>query len=368
MDVDLAVSLVDGLLETPLWATFLERLRLATGADHAALFFQPPNWPYEDSIHLLAGATPSDVHAIHRKHALASDLLRRDSMVEGRPYTLEEILGRGGGVEGGPNAAFFHELVVQRGITAIRQVRVEETSGVSAWLTIARCGPDFAAAESLLITIAPLLRSVLRQHIAAERERFAASLTADAVRRLEFGWISFDRAGNVLEHDELGGLVLATSGILSVGATGRLAAKPPELERDIFQSLTRLLDGPARRSRAFTLSRDPWLDMLLVPARRKSIGTRSPSAAIAYVHGDSWRSTDRVEQLAELFGLSPSEARLALALSRGMTIAEAAEEFGLAVGTVRNSSKAIYAKTGARGLPDLVRIVMRSVLAIAPEI
>jgi DNA-binding CsgD family transcriptional regulator len=91
-------------------------------------------------------------------------------------------------------------------------------------------------------------------------------------------------------------------------------------------------------------------------------------AAIAYVHGDSWSASDRCEQLAELFSLSPREAQLALALSGGMTISEAAAELGVTVGSARIYSKHIYAKTGARGLPDLVRLVMRSVLAIAPEI
>lgn len=88
---------------------------------------------------------------------------------------------------------------------------------------------------------------------------------------------------------------------------------------------------------------------------------------IAYVHGDNWHAVDRHEQLAELFGLSPREAKMALALSRGMTIAEAAVELGLTVGSARMYSKMIYAKTGARGLPDLVRIVLRSVLAFAPD-
>ena len=61
------------------------------------------------------------------------------------------------------------------------------------------------------------------------------------------------------------------------------------------------------------------------------------------------------------------EARLALALSRGMSIPEAASKLDLKVGTVRKYSKTIYAKLGARGLADLVRIVLRSVLSLAPE-
>ena len=119
------------------------------------------------------------------------------------------------------------------------------------------------------------------------------------------------------------------------------------------------------RPRAIALRRDPWLDMLLVPAHAKNATARVSPVAIAYVHADSWRSSDRCKQLAELFALSPREARLALALSRGMTITEAAAEFNLKIETARSYSKDIYAKTGARGLPDLVRIVLTSVLAVS---
>jgi DNA-binding NarL/FixJ family response regulator len=54
-------------------------------------------------------------------------------------------------------------------------------------------------------------------------------------------------------------------------------------------------------------------------------------------------------------------------LSRGLSMSEAASKLELKVGTVRKYSKSIYAKLGARGLPDLVRIVLRSILAIAPD-
>ena len=118
---------------------------------------------------------------------------------------------------------------------------------------------------------------------------------------------------------------------------------------------------------AFILKRDPWLDMLLVPAAHKRLSAHPRAAVIAYVHGDSWRTSDRCEQLVQLFGLSAGEARLALELSRGMSLPEAADKLELKVGTVRKYSKTIYAKLGARGLPDLVRIVLRSVLSTAPQ-
>jgi DNA-binding CsgD family transcriptional regulator len=86
---------------------------------------------------------------------------------------------------------------------------------------------------------------------------------------------------------------------------------------------------------------------------------------LCYLHADHWSSADRCGQLAQLFDLTASEARLALALSRGLSIAEAGPEVGLTVESARTYSKRIYAKTGARGQADLVRFIHRSVLAIA---
>jgi DNA-binding CsgD family transcriptional regulator len=126
-----------------------------------------------------------------------------------------------------------------------------------------------------------------------------------------------------------------------------------------------LVRDPHARPRAIVLSREPWLDMLLVAAAMHGGTTRPAPALVAYVHADHWSSADRCDQLGQLFDLIPSEARLALALSRGMSIAEAAGELGLTVESARTYSKRIYAKTGARGQADLVRFIHRSVLAIA---
>jgi DNA-binding CsgD family transcriptional regulator len=69
--------------------------------------------------------------------------------------------------------------------------------------------------------------------------------------------------------------------------------------------------------------------------------------------------------LVDLFGLLPSEARLAWMLGQATSIADAADALGLTIETARNYSKKIYAKTGARGQAELVRIILTSVLAVS---
>jgi len=362
-ETDLLTPILEGAFETPLWAGFLEGLKRKTAADYASLIFRPPGLPLNAVVHLFAGdPSPPMVERLYHEDLYQRDPLPYHQLAEGRPYPLAELLR----FDDPAHLDFYRNVVVPSGMAAMRMMRVQEASGVSAWLTIARRETDFAAADSdLLGAIAPALRGALRNFVALERERFNAQVAGDAIRRLHFGWFTLDAAGRVLESDALGADILSISSILRRNANGRLCARPAELNRELAAAIRDVVADPKSRPRAITLSRDPWLDMLLAPTHSQPISAKPSPAVIAYVHGDSSPSADRCEQLGQLFALTPSEARLALALSRGMTIAEAATEFGLTLETARNYSKKIYSKTGARGQPDLVRFVMRSVLAIA---
>ena len=362
---EFSVKLLDGAFETPPWHNFLDHLRQATKSDFAVLVFHPPGWPFEDRLQLISGdATPDDSRGISRRHHVVDNLVRREWTEEGRPYSLAEIMH----FDRGANQSFYDELIQIQGITAIRDMRVQEASGVDAWLTIARKGADYGPEVGCLMSsIAPVLRGVLRFYVAHEEERYAARMTADAVGRLQFGWFALDQAGMIVDADAYGERVLGHSGVLSRSASGRLTVADNACEREIFQALATMVKGESSRPRAIPLRKDPWLDMLLVPARDRTLSMRAAPSAIAYVHGDNWRLTDRCAQLTDMFALSQNEARLTLEICRGKTIAEASAAIGLAVETGRSYSKAVYAKTGARGLPDLVRIVMGSVLALDPD-
>jgi DNA-binding CsgD family transcriptional regulator len=283
-------------------------------------------------------------------------------MAEGAIYTLDELFRADNPV----HVAYRDAVITPSGMHAARMMRVEEASGVSTWLSITRRKGDFNAKnDALLCTIAPYLRGALRSYVALERERTSAVLSGDAIQRLNFGWITLDAKGHVLEADARGHQILAEADVLRSDSHGLLRGGTTRQSQEILSAIKALAKTANAKPRAVVLSRDPWLDMLLVPAGRAAISAKSVPAVIAYVHSDSALSSDRCEQLAQLFGLLPSEARLALALGRGMSIADAAKELGLTVESARTYSKKIYAKTGARGHADLVLFVQRSVLQIA---
>ena len=362
---EILAAMIGGSFETPPWHSFLERLRLATRADFSVLIVHPPGRPMDDGLRLSAGGPhAAEIASLYRNILYPVGPKRRDWIPEGRSGALEELRP----TDHGTAADAFRDLVDGQQIVGSRQFRITEPNGVEAWLAIGKKGSNFGDAEThLLAALVEPLRGVLRAHVAHEKGRFAATMAAEAVRRLQCGWFLLDQDGHILASDEFGDAIFDSAGVLGRSSTGRLTVRPQKLEREILAAIEQIAAGHSTRPKAISLRADPWLDMLLVPARTQMISDTAVPAVIAYVHGDNWKFADRCAQLCDLFDLSPSEGRLALALCRGLSISEAAEELGLRLETARSYSKSIYAKTGTRGMADLVRVVMGSVLALAPD-
>jgi DNA-binding CsgD family transcriptional regulator len=360
---DLVGAVYDGIFEQPLWSSFLERLRQRTRSSYASVIFRPPGRLENSVIELFAGRrAPPELQHLYRQEIYKRNPMPYLSLREGRVYAMSELLD----LNNPAHRAFFDDLLVPSEMNEMRIVRVIEPEGVSAWLTIARPKPDFSAADSAVLSaVAPHLRRALRNYVAIEREQFRASVTADVIHRLKFGWISLDADCRVIEINPHAEQLLRHLPEVKKGRTGRLTIANPALDREFSGIVKSHAAGPGGRPRALHISRDPWIDMLIVPNSSAPAPTGRAPVAVVYLQGDNWSATDRHEQIAELFGLPPSEARLALALSRGLTITEAAGELGVTVETARNYSKKIYAKIGARGQADLIRFILTSVLALS---
>lgn len=360
-DDDLLELLIEGIAEDPPWSSFIHRLRQRIRADYASIVFRP--LPHNRVIHLASGReSPPVVAQLYRDTLYKTDPMPYRQLEEGKVYALPELL-RFGDPE---HDSYRRQLLEPSGMNFMRMLRVAEPGGVSAWISVSRRKGDFRAGDDeLLAALAPFLRAALRGFMALERERISATVANEAINRMNFGWLTLDGAGRILDADPHAWMVLSGSRLLARSRSGRLVATRPEVSRQIDEAIREMAGNPQGRPRAIVLSREPWLDMLLVPSSVRTGTTRPAPALVAYVHADKSSSADRIDQLGQMFDLIPCEARLALALSRGMSIAEAAAELGLTVESARTYSKRIYAKTGARGQADLVRFIHRSVLAIA---
>jgi DNA-binding CsgD family transcriptional regulator len=356
VDGDLLISLHEGLFEQPFWISFLEKLRVHTGASHAGIVFRPAE--IDATVQVFAGhELPRHLlQIIHER--FHSDPAQHRKMREGRVYGFDELIDPGQPVQ----RAILTEALAPAGMGFLRSVRVTEPAGTDAWLTIVGAADFPAAVGALISRLVPHLRIALRSLVALERERVRSSISSEAMGRLNFGWLTLDPRCRILDATPNIEPIFQRTTLIRRGRYDRLTFASATLEREVSALVKSFTTGETR-PRGFNLGQDPWMDIFVAPAQGRQL-PGSSAAAIVYISGDRRSRHDRCEQLVDLFGLLPSEARLAWAIAQGRTIAQAAEELGLTIETARNYSKKIYSKTGTGGRAELMRLIFTSVLSI----
>jgi DNA-binding CsgD family transcriptional regulator len=359
-DHRLLTALHEGVFERPLWSGFLEHLRGRTGAAFVSLMVRPPG--EERTVELSAGLPPPRALAALLAGKFANTSLAHRSMRVGRVYAREELLEDATPLQ----RALVDEVLVPWGMTHSRTLRVAEPGGSDAWLSCAG-GPriNWASVSALMARLAPSLATALRTFSTLEREQFRSEVTAEALRRRDFGWLTLDARCRILDMSPHIEQLMQRSNVLRRGRYERLTPADPAVDRELTALLKAFASDPGARARAINLSRDPQIDILVSPLQDRAPSATAAPVATVYVAGDRWSQADRCGQLADLFGFTPSEARFAWAIAQGFSISEAASELGLTVETARYYSKQVYAKTGSRGQPDLVRTILMSVTALA---
>lgn len=356
-DVDRAITaLHEGVFEQPTWATFLDLVGAIAKADYASIVFRRADARFRDICVINAhGASHS-----------ADDLtpaanLPYDDLEPGRPYALHEIVD-----PQDARHADYIEYLEQRGMRRVYVIRMEAPDGGSGWFSIGRSQGDFGPGVALLLRrLGPHLSLAARTLSMLERERLRADIAAHAVRRLNFGWLTFDARAAVMEIDEEATrLFRDLSDLKGVGPGHSLPLKAAARQA-LAATLSTFAARPEAPPRAIHLSDEPWLDMLVAPVRYRPVSRGVTPVAVGYVHGVGGDSADRCEHLMQLFALTRGEARIAIALTQGKSLAQAAEELGFTLETARNYSKKVYAKTATRGQADLVRLILASVVALA---
>lgn len=358
-DDGLLQALHEGMFETPLWGDFLARLRAKTGARYATLIFRPADDQDEVVLHAGPPIAP-EISRLFREGSVRDPFPYR-SMRVGRAYSLDDLVDP----DDPGQRAFYEQTLVPRGLTHMRLIRVAEPGGIDLWLSCTGGKAIGSATGALLTALAPHLRIALRSYAALERERYRSSVTVQAIERLKMGWLTLDSQCRILEATPNVEQLFQWGTLLRRGRYDRLVPASPVIDRQLSALLKSYGTKEEGKSQAFRLSEDPWVDMLVTPAHLQALPGQAKPAAMIYISGDRRSQADRCEQLVDLFGLLPSEARLAWLLAQATSISEAAEALGLTVETARNYSKKIYAKTGARGHAELVRIILTSVLAIS---
>lgn len=186
-----------------------------------------------------------------------------------------------------------------------------------------------------------------------------SSVALQALDQLAAGVIVTDRGAAVVEMNRAGEAILRLEDGLLI-RNERLCA------RRVFETtkITNLIVGatgegkPEAAARRMLVGRGDALPayVLTVAPLLTGVSTKEQRLALVVVV-DPARHAPSETDLAEFFGLSPAEARLAAALMAGKHLSAVAAERGVQITTVRTQLVSVLKKVGVKRQSDLLRVL-----------
>jgi PAS domain-containing protein/DNA-binding CsgD family transcriptional regulator len=233
--------------------------------------------------------------------------------------------------------------------------------------------PPFATdCPAALQALVKPLRQAARLHVELHNLGWKSSVALQALDQLRAAVIVADSDGRVIQTNRAAERVLQRGDGLKIrnGKLGALdVSENAGLEAAIAAAAVEH-KTPAAIGRMRVRRHDGRLPYVLTvaPLAADLTGFGRPLAMIVFTDPDECSPSDR--DLAEFFGLSPAESRLAVALLAGKKLSEVAIEFGVRITTLRTQLSSILRKTGVTRQIDLIRLLSNVPAALAgvPEI
>jgi len=235
--------------------------------------------------------------------------------------------------------------------------------------------------DLMLITIAARLSQVARikahlapaePAVADESIRLALSGANEALNRLAVGVFLLDSERKVVFRNRRGEELLEEADGLSLSLENFLRGEKPQQTQALRDAVDRAMEkgsaGARDGSQAVALTRHSGKRSLVAICCPLSRGPAQPGTAAVgvFVTDPERRLSSVAEAVAHLYGLSPAETRIALALSRGLRLDEIADEFGISRNTVSYTMKNLFRKTETDRQADLISLFIAS--PVAPDL
>ena len=364
----------EGVSEAPPWLALAERLRQLLGAFNVTItLHHSEDQPQDVQVMALDASDRTDwdlAERVSRERFGHVELLRPESVA---PGTLIEF---GPGDMEPACATYMASLGIGRCLRSC----FAEPGGMRCWVDVLRglrlSGQAFAAEErSLVLQLLPHLSRSLGLYARLKREEAEKAVYEGSLDHLALGCLLLDGNARALCVNRTARAIIARQIGIEI-RQGRLQIEDRSAQQALEVAIAKVLrvrhaPGPGGPGELVRLqARDGMLLGILVapiPLAPYYQGEQVPSVILHLCELSQCEAASQVprghspELIAQLFGLTRQEARLAAWLATGRTISEAAGQMNIAVTAARNYSKNIYAKLGIKGQTDLVRLMCRSV-------
>lgn len=363
-----------GQHEAQPWQRFLEQLRKLTEGRLVALGFCRPN-PEHPGATFFTGDNLEGMN-LQRYAKEYSALDPFVNLPDGIPVTLEEMLP----LEELRQTVFYRDFLQPYDVAQVLGLDIHDQGRLALMLRVQRSehAPRFGDGEKALFRLLePHLRQVLAAVQRDRQRRSEHNLFESITGHLEMGTILLDRQCRMVYCNPVARHLLQRGDGLRE-AQGNLLASSRGDNRELqvlLEACCSAEDGNTSLARGITLPRpgqETGLHLLVKPLSPSPEDTLAPefqgderaARAVVYIRIPDPLGASHQDLLQQLFELTPSEARLALALANGMSLDEIAEHLCVSRNTLRTQLRTTFQKTGVNQQSALVSLVLRSVTGL----
>jgi len=287
-----------------------------------------------------------------------------------RVVTIDEMIDTDKWMQG----EFYKSFIQPIDIRFILGADIVADDGANCRLRITRAPTEQNFSDwdkALCQALLPHLRRAVNLHSHIEVIETERQLYSTTMDRMWVGTVVLNEKGAVMRTNSVADAILTEKDGLRISQGGLHADFPAEdrvLQRLVKVALSSSGGVPAVPE-AMTVTRRAGragLGVLVRPIPlRERFERRCRPSVVAFIRDPERRSHPPQELIRKLFGLTSSEAILALLLADGLTLDEAAERLGIRKNTSRAHLRSIFAKTGVRRQTTLVHLLLNSVASIS---